>query len=311
MLTPPIFSKSHPYKLLRGDVAFWWPYVREALNRHDLLDATKTAVGGHNSTNPVFVYDGVAVKLFGEFHAWHEAYTAELAAHTLVNTDPHIATPALLAHGTLFDDNEASWPYLITPIMPGRPWWDAETSEEQDLTIAFEVGCQIKKVHALPITDAPKYEDWPSPDILYGAEYSVLPEHLIPQIDDFLKRTGPPDNVFLHGDLVDNHVYVKDGQFVGLIDWGDSLVMDRHYELSKLYLSGFNANKDLLKAFLNGSDWPMADDFAHRCMAMALHRQAMGLVQHFGFDTFYELPNLMDLNQFATLDELAEALFTV
>lgn len=42
---------------------------------------------------------------------------------------------------------------------------------------------------------------------------------------------------------------------------------------------------------------------------MALHRQAMGVVQHVRFNAFYKLPKRMDLDAFATLDELALALF--
>lgn len=73
-----------------------------------------------------------------------------------------------------------------------------------------------------------------------AAEQSSLPPHLIAQIDDYLARLGSCDRVFVHGDLVANHVFVENGRFAGVIDWGDAMVTDRHYELGKLYFDSQN-----------------------------------------------------------------------
>ncbi|HEY1177380.1 MAG TPA: phosphotransferase, partial [Phytomonospora sp.] len=108
----------------------------------------------------------------------------------------------------------------------------------------------------------------------------------------------------------EGNILVDGGRVTGLIDWGDALVIDRHNELAKIHLSTFRCDKDLLRAFLDGANWPARPDFARRAMAMALVRQAVGVAQHGGgFDNFYLVPRLFPVDDIATLDELAEAVF--
>ncbi len=52
-----------------------------------------------------------------------------------------------------------------------------------------------------------------------------------PQIGDYVTRTDQAGPAFLHGDLMFRHVFVKEGRLAGIIDWGDAVVTDRHYEL--------------------------------------------------------------------------------
>jgi hypothetical protein len=53
------------------------------------------------------------------------------------------------------------------------------------------------------------------------------------------------------------------------------------------------------------------DDFPRRALAQALRRQAFGLVQHLGMDVFEPIAAAFPLDDIATLDELALALFDV
>ena len=122
---------------------------------------------------------------------------------------------------------------------------------------------------------------------------------------------GPFDNVFVHGDLMHRHVFVEDDRLAGIIDWGDALATDRHYELAKLHLDLFSCDKALLKAFLKASNWPVDPDFARKAMGLSLHRQAHGLAQHRTMDVFFKLPVLFPLKSIATLDELATILFAI
>lgn len=140
---------------------------------------------------------------------------------------------------------------------------------------------------------------------------SVLPSRLIAQIDDFVARTDQRDAVFVHGDLMYRHVFVEDGRLAGIIDWGDALVADRHYELAQIQLNLFDGDKALLRTFLNHSEWPVERDFARRALAQAFLRQAVGLAQHRTMDVFHKLPRLLPLDDIATLDEMAEAVFGV
>ena len=105
------------------------------------------------------------------------------------------------------------------------------------------------------------------------------------------------------------YVFVENGRLAGMIDWGDAMVTDRHYEFAKLHLDLFNCDKALLRAFLKASDWPAGADFPQKAMALALYRQAHGLAQHHTMDVFYTLPALLPLDDIGTLDELATELF--
>jgi hypothetical protein len=306
---PPGFSSIPEYVSRLGDVGFWRPYVAEILERHDLGGAGREAVAGFNATYPTFLYGDVVVKLFGHFPPWRESRAAERAAQALVGTDPEITAPSLLAEGRLYDDADAPWPYLITSRMPGIPWSRAELFTAQQLSVAADLGSQIRRVHALRPSGVATHEDWPALDVVAAAQQSSLPPHLIAEIDDYLARLGPFDRVLVHGDLVANHVYVANGRLAGIIDWGDAMVTDRHYELGKLYFDTFRCDKALLRVFLDASDWPVGEDFVHQTLGLALHRQALGLAQHPTFDVFHTLPSVLSLQDIGSLDELATELF--
>lgn len=306
---PPTFASIQEHVSCLGDVGFWWPQVAEILERHDLADAGQELVAGFNATYPTFLYGDVVVKLFGYSRSWRGSHAAERAAQALVATDPEIAAPSLLAEGRLYDDVDAPWPYLITTRMSGVASWRAELSAEQRLSVAAELGRQVRRVHALRPSGVATDADWPAPQVAAAAEQSSLPPHLIAQIDDYLARLGPFDRVFVHGDMCANHVYVENGRLTGIIDWGDAMVNDRHYELIQLYRDMFRCDKALLRVFLEACDWPVGEDFPRQALGLALHRQALGLAQHHTMDVFEPIAALLPLQDIGTLDELATELF--
>ena len=73
----------------------------------------------------------------------------------------------------------------------------------------------------------------------------------------------------------------------------------------------FDWDKKLLKVVLDASNWPVKKNFAKQAVGLALYRQAVGLTQHNTFDVFYKLPNLLPLDDIASLDELANILFGI
>ena len=294
-----------------SDVDFWRPYATEILARHGLGGTGRNLVAGYNATFPTFVTGDLALKLFGFFGAWRESHRAERAAHALIAADTRIAAPRLLADGNLFENVEAHWPYLITERVFGVPWWRADLSAKQHISVAFDVGRQVQRVHRLRSSEETANRIWQASEIVAAARHSSLPSHLIGQIEEYLARLGPFDCVFVHGDLVDNHVYVRNGRLAGIIDWGDATMIDRHYELAKLYFGAFDCNKDLLRVFLDASEWPVAEDFAFKALGLALRRQASGLAQHFTFDVFHTLFASNRLRGIGTLDDLAIELFAV
>ena len=71
-------------------------------------------------------------------------------------------------------------------------------------------------------------QDRPTSPMVDALARSSLPRHLLHAVDDFLAATGPLERVVVHGDLMPRHVFVDGGRLVGLIDWGDAIVTDRH-----------------------------------------------------------------------------------
>ena len=311
MRSPPTFASAQEHVSRLGDVGFWWPYVSEILERHDLADAGRELVAGFNPTYPTFLIGDVVVKLFGGTRAWRESHAAERAAHGLVAGDPEIVAPRLLAEGRLYDEADAPWPYLVTTRMYGVCLLDANLSSEQRLSLATEVGRQVRRVHALRPSGVATLEDRPGLDVAAAAEQSSLPPHLVAQIDAYLARLGPFDPVFVHGDLVAMHVFVENGRLTGIIDWGDALVADRHYELIQVYRDLFDCDKALFRVFLEACDWPVGKDFPHRALGLGLYRQAVGLARHHTMDVFEPIAARLPLRDIGILDELATELFAV
>jgi hygromycin-B 7''-O-kinase len=307
---PLAFASLHEYISRIDEVEFWRPYVTEILDRHDLADAGREPVAGFNATYPTFVCGDVVVKLFGYSRSWRTGHAAERAAYASIATDPDITAPSVVGEGRLYGDADAEWPYLITRRVRGVASWRAELSADQRLSVAAELGEQVRRIHTLsPTGDVATEEDWPALNVAAAAERSSLPPHLVSEVDDYIAQLGPFDRVFVHGDLVANHVYVEDGRITGLIDWGDAMVTDRHVELIQVYRDMFGCDKPLFRVFLEASDWPVGKDFPHQALGHALRRQAIGLTQHPTIDVFQPIAALLPLQDIATLDELATELF--
>ncbi|MDP9330673.1 MAG: aminoglycoside phosphotransferase family protein [Actinomycetota bacterium] len=310
MTAPPTFASLPEYISRIDDVGFWRPYVTEILGRHDLADAGREPAAGFNATYPTFVCGDVVVKLFGYSRSWRTGHAAERAAYSLIATDPEIAAPSVVGEGRLCGDVDAAWPYLITTRVSGVASWRADLSADQRRSIAAELGSQARRIHALsPSGGVATEEDWPALNVAGAAQRSSLPPHLVAQVDDYLAQLGPPDRVFVHGDLVANHIYVEDSRITGIIDWGDAMVTDRHVELIQIYRDMFECDKELFGVFLEASDWPVREDFPRRALGHALYRQAMGLAQHHTVDVFEPIAAAFPLEIIATLDQLATELF--
>jgi aminoglycoside phosphotransferase len=297
------FESDRHYEEHVTDVAFWQPHIAEILTRHGLPGGQPVAgVGG---TFPTFVCGDVVVKLLGHVRRASFTYEAERAAYeTLTRSD---AAPGLIASGQL----SADWSYLVTSTMPGVAWGSAELSAEQRLSIAEELGGQIRRVHALSPIGVPADTSWPALDVVTAAGRSSLPPHLAAQAGEYVSRLGRPDRAFLHGDVTDRHVFVAEGGLTGIIDWGDAVVADRHYEIIQIYRALFDCDRELLKAFLAASEWPMTKDFPDQALGYALIRQAVGLTQHLTMDVFEPIAARFPLTEIATLNELATTLFAI
>ena len=308
-MTPPGFVSDAHYVDRYGDTNFWGPHVAAALDQHGLPHTAEVIVSGGHGTYPTFLVGDVVVKLFGHVPTWREGYARERAAQTLLTSHPDIAAPRLLGWGALYEGAAAQWPYLISTRMSGVPWARADLTRGQQRAVVAELGSQMRRVHALPVPDAMSAVGHGNLDVAAAAEQSSLPRHLVEQVDEFLARMGAPDRIFAHGDLTASHVYVEDGRLAGIIDWGDAAVVDRHYEIIQPYRDLCACDKELFATFLDAYDWPTSEDFPHRALGMALHRQAHGLVQHLTMDVFEPIAARFPLDEIPTLDDLAKDLF--
>jgi hygromycin-B 7''-O-kinase len=313
MTDVPVFESESEYCSHRSDINFWWSHIVHVLKKHNLEGCEKSSMAkcGFNPTYPVFLIDDIVIKFFGHRPYWLNAFNTECAAHDYLIKDNTILAPRILARGELFPDTNASWSYIISSKIRGRSWLDTNLTSQEKNNVAAEVGQQLRKIHALPIDERLKHDDkWPTLNFKAAAEKSVLPKHLIAQVDSFIATLDDFDRCFVNGDMVDTHIFIESGHLSGIIDWGDATITDRHYELGKL-MNTFDWDKRLLKTVLETSHWPVKKNFAKQSLGLSLYRQAVGLTQHSSFDVFYQLPNLLPLEDIATLEDLAIVLFDV
>lgn len=304
------FESDRVYYSQKGDLAFWQPTIEMLLEQHDLKQSIRKAKPGFNSTYPVFVLDDVVIKFFCHRKHWQQVYEKECAVHTALAKDASILAPNLIGSGQI-STTPAPLAYAISTRIQGDSWLNQTLSREQQLKIFSELGCQLKKVHALSIDglDIERLDSFAHLDVQAAARSSSLPGHLIDQIVSFLAALPPFDYALVNSDIVLMHIFINNGSLSGIIDWGDAAITDRHYELGKLCLE-FPGDKALLGALLNAAEWPITEHFAHQALGMALYRQAMGLTQHSSFDTFHKLPGaIKGLDQVKSLDELSSILF--
>ncbi|MEM8884970.1 MAG: phosphotransferase [Planctomycetota bacterium] len=293
---PAHFESDDAYRAARVDTERWAPVV------HHLLDTDAPLIPGHNPTHPTFVVGDRVVKFFGHRATARAAFEAERAAQALIALDDGIAAPRLLDAGPLCE----GWSYLVTTRIAGQ----GSHVEPMDAdALARALGEQIRRVHALPPSLAIPTFEFDDLDVVGAAHRSSLPDHLARQAAAYVRALPSPDPVFVHGDLAAMHAFVSDGAFSGIIDWGDAIVADRHYELIQLYRCMFGCDPARLRTFLDAYDWPMTPDFPHRVLGQALYRQATGLIQHLGMDVFEPVAESFDLDSMRTLEEMAEALF--
>ncbi len=311
MMNAPIITSDKAYKHRCADTAFWQPYVSCVLQRHDLAVNGSPITAGFNSTYPVFITDDLVIKFFGYRNNWQAVFKNEMAAHRCLATNPDIKAPQIIASGELFEDSESPWAYSIARRIPGNSWLNTQLTRKQQIDLVKSIGQQLKLIHDLPINDQLQTDhNWSTLDLKAAAKQSVLPNHLIAQIADFIAQLDPFDKVFVNSDIVAMHVFVNNAQLSGIIDWGDATVADRHYELGKLCLE-FPGDKELLTTFINASNWPVNKNFARQALGLAIYRQAVGLTQHNTFDVFYKIPDVLPLDEITNLDELADQLFNV
>jgi hygromycin-B 7''-O-kinase len=106
----------------------------------------------------------------------------------------------------------------------------------------------------------------------------------------------------VHGDLHAGHVFLDpaNGRLVGIIDFTDVDAGDRRYDLVALHFGTFQTDKALLAACLDAYGW------RDRPATWANDMLAFTLLHDFNM-----FRRGMPLERFATLDELADAIWNL
>ena len=308
----PHFDSNAEYINHKANVALWQPFIKSVLKRHKLMHHFTTIIPGFNSTNPVFICNDIVIKFFGHRPNWQTTYNNELAIYKHLTCNPNICAPTYIISDQLDNNKKNCWPYIISSKITGKTWLNSTLTKQQQQTIVSELGKQLHYLHNLPVDDSlPSDQSWPTLDLETAAQHSSLPQHLINQINPFISKLDRFDRVLTNGDIVSMHVFINNDHLSGIIDWGDAVVTDRHYDIGKLVLSLFPGNKSLLNTLLKTSNWPIKQNFPKQTLGLALYRQAVGLTQHHSFDIFYQLSDIFPMNQAKSLDELADWLFKV
>lgn len=303
------FGSIEDYNESLGQVARWRPAVVEALRRHGLESDASVIRAGIGGTHATFVCRTVVIKFFGCLGHWRRSHGAERDAFGVLARIDGLAAPALLCEGTLLDRGDDPWPYLISERVGGEPW-DAEILPRRaQRAIARDLGRHLALVHDSPPDGVARETTWNDVGLAEAARRSCLPGRLTDQVADYVHGISPRERVPVHGDIIDRHVRVDRGRLAGVIDWGDMIATDRHYELAKTHLNLFQCDKDLLADFLSGGGWTVGPDFERRALVHAFHRQAHCIAQHMSCDVFFRVGERVDLDGIRTLDELAAALF--
>ncbi len=308
----PVFSTVQDYAACFTNPDYWRPYVEAICTRHALSYSVIRA--GLPGSNAVFLVDErYAVKLYPDLFGGARSYPVERACYGLVAGAVGIPAPALVAAGDLFDQDGWPWPYLVTTVMPGLSLGESRVAYSDRERLAAWLGPTLRHIHTLPIATVPELaQDWTAyhdfltqqraTATMRHAEWGLLPAHLQAQLDRFLPAAAalydPTRSPCLfHGDLNRDHVLglEREGHWepAGLIDFGDARVGDPAYDLVALHLGLFDADKHLLRIFL--------DAYGDPRLTAALPSRAMALALLHEFNVLEGLP----LDQAATLDELA------
>lgn len=288
----------------------WLPYASESFDRHRLRLAADAFLGPGGSY-PVVVATDLVVKFFGFAGEWHATWENERRAYQRLAQDDRIRAPKLIAHGVLFPGEPEPLPYLILTRMQGQSWCEVTLELDQRITIASELGQQLRLIHTLPHDGLPSIAHWQTGTAGDGARSGAFPSELVNKVDAWVDAVPVAPPCFVHSDIFERHPLVANGHLTGIIDWGDAMAADPHVELAKLHLDVFAGDRRLLRAFIDGYEWPVDADFARRALAMALRRHAQIHGQHGpGGDVFYRLPELLAGTRIRDLDSLAEQLFS-
>ncbi len=327
----PHFPDIETYGKHFTDITYWQPYVKEVCSRHH-IEPCQHIRSGLPGTHPVFIVDEqYVIKFFTHYFGGAESLAVETDLYHLSSHNPllSIPVPKPIAHGNLFSKgDEWAWPYLITNVISGTGLVEIHEQICYDdlLSIADSLGLFLRQLHNLNLSQSSVFK--PTWSVFAEAieeqrrtcverqqDWGTLPTHLIEQIEGYLLPMNMLFDIhttphLLHCDLNADHVFgflddQKRWHTTGIIDFGDAIVGDWHYDLIALHMGLFHADKQLLRVFLDsyGPEHHLRANFVHISMSYQLMRYFDSLARF-----FQRRPELRDVK---SLEELAAILWEV
>jgi hygromycin-B 7''-O-kinase len=188
--------------------------------------------------------------------------------------------------------------------------------------VATWLGATVQKLHRVPTHDGERISLEIYADMIQVREqrchrdheqWDSLPAHLVSGVRDYVwgaRKLIDPERetpVFLHGDLHAGNVFV-DGEPgslepTGIVDFNDAYEGDPHYDLVAIHVKAFDADKALLRRFLDGYGWGE--------LGKAWPRRMMGLTLAHDYDMIQPVADRHPevLAAVGSLDELATLLW--
>jgi aminoglycoside phosphotransferase (APT) family kinase protein len=271
-LIPPLRSEEEYDAALRRSQP-WVAAAAVALEREGLdadLRLRPARLGRYPS---VMMPPRHVVKLCGPWRQGHESYERELRAYAILERDPGLPVPRLLAHGALDDD----WRYLIRTYAPGVAYLDVrhEMDDADQSALAAWLGRFVARLHAIPLSGeeqeagraafrdhiADRRRRTLAELGATGAVPAALGSELaswLPTLDELLPDGFPV--VPVHADLQPESILLSrvDGRYFGksIIDFDSLLVGHPLYVLGPIWRQVCQGNADSMRRFLEAAGLP-------------------------------------------------------
>jgi hypothetical protein len=243
-LKPPRLASRASYARKFQDATFWQAYVDEVLRRHNLGPGQATV--GAAGTFPTFLVGDNVVKFFGQRFDGAECFLSERSLYTRVLPKLNPTVPRHVADGHLFETGWR-WPYIVTTRLAGTAWREmSDGSANWQHVVPRELGAALREVHELDCPDEPVWHrsvvgTLRATCATRHRRRGMLPKFLVEQIDEYLAPASD-QRCLVHADRHGDHVFVRDGHLVGIIDWGDAFCGDPYYDLPSLFFGTFRGS---------------------------------------------------------------------